>query len=490
MAVESLIKSTATPTPVREPVRVMEAIGDSGSRGTVITNQKRGRFRLLPSIVQAIIEWYDDTKRGFQKRAEKKRLAIPTVRTIEERKETIKKAATVSAISPKDDYAKLAAKLPPKTQPNLAIKQPVVTIAKKEAVPAPSWGHFENETTGPETPTASVPPAEPKATVVQVPVVPTPPPPPIAVPVAPEPKIIVPPVETQPPIPMPAEPIPPPPLSTPAPIAQPEPIKPVAKPVMPVATEPVTVGIGRRQTPVTAPKKTPPARRNFRWLFYVGVVTTAIVATVGGASLVTWLLGDGSSDNTPVVSNDLPTTYVTPVPQTSISRIVLPRTRLDWYSRVAEVEANDLVTIVPINNIGGAESLASSADVLAALALRVEPALIRSIKEITFLKSDGKLAIILKVTSYDSSFGGLLLSEKLLSSELAPLFGPVVTATYKVGVGTGAPEFIDELADNRDVRVLKDEMETERLVYGFIDQNTIVIAPDKETFSSIAARLR
>jgi hypothetical protein len=155
-----------------------------------------------------------------------------------------------------------------------------------------------------------------------------------------------------------------------------------------------------------------------------------------------------------------------------------------------QIDSGEMATVIPIINISGAERPATTEETMTMLALKTEPALNRSIKEITFMLIDNQPAIVLKVSAYDSTFGGLLLSEAVLSSELAPLFGGTVTATYKVGVGTVPPEFVDELADNHDVRVLKDEMENERLVYGFTDQNTVIITTNKETFTSLSSRLR
>lgn len=470
-----LIKSTPDLMRPPEPVRVMETLGDTSSRGTVITNQKRGRFKLFPAIWEGLTQWFYDTERALEKRAEKKRLAIPTVRSIEERKDTVKKAGAVGALAPKDDHAKLAEKLPPKLKKTTAASTPIVTIAAKEAIPAPSWSHFDGQNP------ADISPSSPMTTRVastmpimpETPATPTTPPPPPPPPVMPEPNIQV---ATIP--------------ITSSSIPAADPVRSTTPEKKPTTVEPMKVEIGRKTKPVVVSKKTPYARRNFRWLFYVGVATTAIFATLGGAGLVNWLLGESSTTDIPVATTDLPTTFVTPVPQSAVAKIVLPRDRADWYASVLQATGNDMTTIMPVINIGGAENPASTEAVLATLDLRVEPALTRSIKDVTFMMISNKPAIVLEVTSYDSSFGGLLLSEQNLSGELAPLFGPRVNVTYKPGVGTVSPEFVDELADNHDVRVLKDETENERLVYGFIDQNTVIIAPDRETFSSLAARLR
>jgi hypothetical protein len=434
--------------PTYEPVRVTGVTDDTESRGTVITDQKRKRFRLLPAIWEALTQWFEKTENKIQKRAEAKRASIPTVRSAEARKETIQKAAAVSAISPKDDHTKLTENLPPVLKREAPTSGSPVVIAKKESVPAPTWSHFDD--TGVQHNDTIATDAAPQAPAVKIPATPVIPPPPT--------------------------------IPQPKPSDQNDKVR--------VEVEPITVDIGRRSPPVTTRRTPARGRRNFRWLFYVGVTTTAIVATVSGVAVVNWLLHVPSTTTLPIATPDLPATFVTPVPQAPVVKIPLTRTRSEWYAAVSQATGSDTITIVPIINIGGAENQIATEDMLATLALRVEPALTRSIKDITFMKSAGKPVIVLKVASYDSSFGGLLLSENMLSTELEPLFGSVVTATYKPGTGTVPPEFVDELADNHDVRVLKDEVETERLVYGFVDQSTVIIAPDKDTFVFIASLLR
>lgn len=448
----SLIQPPRTPVIAnKEPVQVMDTFGNEDSRGTVITNQKRGRFKLLPSIWEALQEWFTDAGRKLEKRAENKRLAIPTVRTIEDRKDIIKKAASIGALAPKDDYAKLAAKVPPRQITEVSPVAPAVMIAEKEAVPEASWSHFEG---GKE-----VPAVQPQS-VAPAPVLPAEP----AKPVIP---------------PLPAtDAQPPEAVSTEQVVARPTPV------------EPVRLEIGQVPRQKSARPVPRSSGRNFRWLFYLGLGTTAIIAAIGGASLVTWLMGESPTTVVPVAVTDLPATFVTPVPQSSVAKVALPRTRAEWYDSLLQIDSGEMATVIPIINIGGAERPATTEETMTMLALKTEPALNRSIKEITFMLIDNQPAIVLKVSAYDSTFGGLLLSEAVLSSELAPLFGETVSATYKVGVGTVPPEFVDELADNHDVRVLKDEMENERLVYGFTDQNTVIITTNKETFTSLSSRLR
>jgi hypothetical protein len=304
--------------------------------------------------------------------------------------------------------------------------------------------------------------------------VPLPPPTPIVkpVPVAPVPEPVIPPPPVEVPVPPPQEP-------------QVQEV--VAKPVY---VEPIIIEATRPKPAVAVRAVSAESKRNYQSFFYLGIAATAIVAVVIGGGLVTWLMGDSATPNGSVSSNPTNINVVTPIREDGVAKAVLPPNRADWYANVIDSGKGGTLTVTPIISIGGAEKVATTPEVLATLDWEVESALIRSISDITFIMAEQKPAIVLKVTAFDAAFGGFLLSERELSTELFPLFGPVVTSTYMVGVGTTPPQFVDELAANHDVRVLKDEMENERLVYGFIDQGTVVIAPDKETFLLIAERLR
>ena len=111
--------------------------------GNIITDKKKDRFHLLSATWNALTEWVATEKARYEKREEKKRKAIPTVRPAEERRDIVKKASVQTAQAPKDDHAKVAAARPAKTE-SKPVAAPVVSIKSKEAVPKPSWAHYEN----------------------------------------------------------------------------------------------------------------------------------------------------------------------------------------------------------------------------------------------------------------------------------------------------------------------------------------------------------
>jgi hypothetical protein len=132
--------------------------------------------------------------------------------------------------------------------------------------------------------------------------------------------------------------------------------------------------------------------------------------------------------------------------------------------------------------------------------------------------------IILKTSSYETAFAGMLTWERDLNADLAPLFGPTIvqkfsrpisdeevpviepsstsTASTSSSTDVVAPEmrpvtttlflphsFQDAVIVNKDVRVLRDDSGKIALVYGFYDKQTILITTDENTFKEVVTRL-
>ena len=93
--------------------------------------------------------------------------------------------------------------------------------------------------------------------------------------------------------------------------------------------------------------------------------------------------------------------------------------------------------------------------------------------------------LILKTNFYQNGFVGMLAWEKTLADDFEGLLTntPLVesTTTPKNSSDLLRPEqkFTHIVMQNQDVRVLRDSLGTTRIVYSFIDNNTIVIAPDE-----------
>lgn len=87
----------------------------------------------------------------------------------------------------------------------------------------------------------------------------------------------------------------------------------------------------------------------------------------------------------------------------------------------------------------------------------------------------GRAFLIFKTNSFETSFAGMLAWEKTLPQDLGLLIG--------AQEGTGG--FKDLVMRNKDTRALLDRGREPVLLYSFVDRNTILVAPDKETFGNI-----
>ncbi len=101
---------------------------------------------------------------------------------------------------------------------------------------------------------------------------------------------------------------------------------------------------------------------------------------------------------------------------------------------------------------------------------------------------------ILSVTSYTDTFAAMLAWEPRMPRDLGTLFIPapsLATSTLK-SLATSTPVtfiFYDEVIANHDARVYRDSSGAEQIVYGYWNQNTLVIARDTFAFSEIISRL-
>lgn len=108
---------------------------------------------------------------------------------------------------------------------------------------------------------------------------------------------------------------------------------------------------------------------------------------------------------------------------------------------------------------------------------------------------------ILSVSSYSNAFSGMLAWEPLLPGALAELYLPypaqtaasatttAATTTQAVKNAPPSVTFVDVTVANHDVRVYRDTSGRDILLYGFWNQETLIIAKDAAAFAEIAIRL-
>lgn len=431
--------------------------------GNIITDQKRDRFSLLPSIWQSIRSWFAEEKEAMEEKAAEKRRSIPTVRSIEERRAIVEKAAKQSALAPKDDYRQLQAKLPPIAREKVPEAAPIIVRGKSEA-PKPGWSHF-TDSQGRE-----VPEAAPKAT----PAIPPEPAKIVAAPAIP-PVIPPPPVETklpteaaaptpeEPPVVIEAKPAPPPAAEPAAPPAPPEaaPRKPEVKVV------------GRRSS-----------GQSLLWLgraaVYAATVLVSISAAAAGAGLVWWLIGS-AGPGAPTVQTPAPEAAAALINYDERVDLPLPARREELWQGILSAPGRGGAEVALINPVMSGGAAATTAEILAVMNLRASAAFLRNINEVNFGRFRDKPFIVFNITAFDTAFGGILSAESTLPADLT-LFGTAdASSIYR---------FVDDIVQNHDVRILQNELGQEGFVYGFVNRTTLLIAADRDVFAGAARRVR
>lgn len=127
---------------------------------------------------------------------------------------------------------------------------------------------------------------------------------------------------------------------------------------------------------------------------------------------------------------------------------------------------------------------------------------------------------ILRVTSYERTFAGMLTWEPLMARDFGPLYpsytedeapipqvdlglvstttatttARIATSTTPVPVAQISPavsvgRFEDAIVVNRDVRVLRDTRGRSLLLYGYADKETLIIARNESAFAALLVRL-
>lgn len=114
---------------------------------------------------------------------------------------------------------------------------------------------------------------------------------------------------------------------------------------------------------------------------------------------------------------------------------------------------------------------------------------------------------VLRVSSYERTFAGMLTWEPLMERELALLYplytseetdavslstttaSTTPTATSQTGPAVSKVRFEDVVVANRDVRILRDTRGRSLLLYGYADKETLIIARNEAAFAALLTRL-
>ncbi|MFH1178295.1 MAG: hypothetical protein V1711_01030 [bacterium] len=104
------------------------------------------------------------------------------------------------------------------------------------------------------------------------------------------------------------------------------------------------------------------------------------------------------------------------------------------------------------------------------------------------INNDQSPFFILSVISYSNTFSGMLKWESTMQRDLVGLFPSTASTTLPSSVKISAG-FRDEIVNNHDVRVYRDENNESVLLYGYWDQSTLIIARNPAAFAEILNRL-
>jgi hypothetical protein len=165
----------------------------------------------------------------------------------------------------------------------------------------------------------------------------------------------------------------------------------------------------------------------------------------------------------------------------------------------------------------------SAPEFLQALAPQIPPSLVRTIEPQMLLGvhsyDESQAFMILKADSYETAYSGMLAWEASLYGDLMPLFartpavrslppapvlpiGTTTANTSPAATSTSAPtsstspatqffqgNFIDQIVENHDARVILDQQGDILLLWTFLDRSTIVIANNEATLREVISRI-
>ncbi|MFT5036596.1 MAG: hypothetical protein ACI9VM_000158 [Candidatus Azotimanducaceae bacterium] len=221
---------------------------------------------------------------------------------------------------------------------------------------------------------------------------------------------------------------------------------------------------------VGTPKETPQRGLPIRTLIIVSVV--AIILGVGASA---WYFIQNAPEETIIA----PKTIVNTIATESSKEILFTNNRTELIAAIQEAIASQTTGAIEIHpTIEGVKI--EPDQILAILIPNLPGSLARAVTQVTLGGfNGGEPFIVMKFTSFDVVFGEMLQAEETFYSDLAPLYGEAAQTTS-----------LDARISNMDVRVLIADDTEDRVVYGFIDKNTILITTSREVYSSVSSLVK
>ena len=442
--------------------------------GNIITDTKRRKAGLFRSIIISIQNWFQETKTNLAKQREPEH----TVEAPQRRLETIQKAAQASALAPEDDHSSVTSRIATKAPAEEEVVSPVINEAPEEA---PRWTHEigEEETAEPIIESPATPETESASMST-----------PVATATVPEEATSEPAIpDTEPSAPLGPDT---PPIESSdqnesgveaTVIPETVPVQPSEEPITTTTTDPTPEEITPTPVPTRLYRPSEDTPSGFRLL---PIVLVSMVAIVLGVGVAFWLFGQKEEVAAPVF------TIPSDVRVEEQLAVSLPNERESFLVALisAANNTNGVIQLYPATAVGETVRPASASESLAVLSPRAPGGFIRNIEQITYGVVEGtEPFIVLSVQSFDTALSGMLAWEPAISADLSPWFGSVVTNSFDPNARTvdqvREAFFTDTIISNRDVRVLVDETRSERIIYSFIDRNTILITTSRATFDTV-----
>lgn len=440
----------------------------STSGGTIITDNKKGDFKVLPSVFASLKTWLKELFGGSQKTPKY------TITTSDRRKGVIQKATSNNATIFTADSETLKEEIRRRQQaavphddliwtPNTEVGVPLLAETNAPAVAKmPVTISFKKQAGYLPPPTIT----EPR--VLSVP--------------APAPRVFVPPPEITN---FGAEQNPPalPRIRITEALHNTTPVTPLPIPeVRPVAPVVVTPPVETQKTLVNSIPHTPNPKTSYlkNGLRTLATFNTNVAAIIFAGSVVSLVLlflivrtflglilpETNSTDGEFIAQTLSQNGAAQDIAISSVTKEALYAALASLSTPTSDVKEFRVVTpngeVVPVQAL------------LSLLNFNTSQNLNQSVTSVHLGFSSSKRAIILEVTDPTTVFGALLSWEPTMASDLAPM------------LSTGnAPDdmFTDQTIDQTDVRILSDSG-MPVLVYGFIDKNIVVITQDLDAFTA------
>lgn len=171
------------------------------------------------------------------------------------------------------------------------------------------------------------------------------------------------------------------------------------------------------------------------------------------------------------------------------------------------VQGNVVVTYVTLATTTGSGIPQPGGQLIQRMGLQAPSILLRNIDDsstVGFVRagSESRPFMILKVSSYERTFAGMLAWEPTMASDLATFYPAYssalpVSSTTASSTASSTPQiqmpaptaFADAVVANYDVRVLRDSSGRSLMLYGYWGKDTLIIARDEAAFTELVSRL-